>query len=162
MIFAVDIMTADFSSLKMRAFAYALTSSPYIITAFGGPSAAQTINDGNWRWGYGAWTIYLPVVSLPMVYMLQKGKRAAKKNGLITKTKSARTWQESVKHHAVDFDGKSYRVCIICHKTNEMQLSACSCSLPAWYFSFFLLLLPHRPRISGPPLESSPCSSLGS
>ncbi|TQV91143.1 siderophore transporter [Cordyceps javanica] len=104
MIFAVDIMTADFSSLKMRAFAYALTSSSYIITAFGGPKAAETIYESNWRWGFGAWTIVLPAVSAPMIYMLQRGKRLAKENGLLNRQRSNRTWAESCKYHFIEFD----------------------------------------------------------
>lgn len=108
MIFAVDIMTADFSSLKMRAFAYALTSSSYIITAFPGPIAAETIYDNNWRWGFGAWTIVLPVVSAPMLFMLQRGKRLAKENGLLTRQRSSRTWAESFRFHFIEFDGELY------------------------------------------------------
>ncbi|KAM3547170.1 hypothetical protein MY1884_009692, partial [Beauveria asiatica] len=76
-------MTADFSSLKMRGFAYSLTSSSYIITAFGVPKAAETIYESNWCWGFGAWTIVLPVVPAPMIYMLQRGKCLAKENGLL-------------------------------------------------------------------------------
>ncbi len=110
MIFAVDIMTADFSSLKMRAFAYALTSSSYIITAFGGPKAAETIYESNWRWGFGAWTIVLPAVSAPMIYLLQRGKRLAKENGLLTRQRSNRTWMDSFKYHFIEFDGESLRI----------------------------------------------------
>lgn len=109
MIFAVDIITADLSSLKMRAFAYALTSSPYIITAFPGPIAAEHVYASNWRWGFGAWTIILPAISAPMIILMQRGKRIATENGLLTKRASTRTWMESLKYHMVEFDGK---ICI--------------------------------------------------
>ncbi|KAM3547344.1 hypothetical protein ARSEF4850_010076 [Beauveria asiatica] len=99
-------MTADFASLKMRAFAYSLTSSSYIITAFGGPKAAETIYESNWCWGFGAWTIVLPVVPAPMIYMLQRGKCLAKENGPLDRESSNRTWAEGVKYHFIKFDGE--------------------------------------------------------
>ncbi|KAH7026818.1 hypothetical protein B0J12DRAFT_771506 [Macrophomina phaseolina] len=37
--YSVDIITADTSSMRDRGLAFAFTSSPYIITAFGGPKA---------------------------------------------------------------------------------------------------------------------------
>lgn len=37
MIYSVDVITADSSSLKHRSLAFAFTSSPYMITAFAGP-----------------------------------------------------------------------------------------------------------------------------
>ena len=41
MIYSVDIITADSSTLKSRGLAYAFTSSPYMITAFAGPKVAD-------------------------------------------------------------------------------------------------------------------------
>ncbi|KAJ5946776.1 siderophore iron transporter mirB [Penicillium verhagenii] len=80
------------------------TSSPYIITAFGGPAAADTIHDKNWRWGYGAWAIILPFVAIPMVVMMQLGKQKAKKNGLVLRQPSGRTWSQSTWHYLIEFD----------------------------------------------------------
>lgn len=106
MIFCVDVVTADTSSLRNRGLAFALTSSPYIITAFGGPKAAESVYAINWRWGYGAWAIVLPFVATPMIVMMQLGKRKAKKNGLVLKKPSSRTWSESLVHYLIEFDCK--------------------------------------------------------
>ena len=113
MIFSVDIITADTSTLKMRAFAYALTSSPYIITAFGGSKAADTlVKDSDkqftskMRWGVGAWAIVVPVISIPMILILQAAKRQAKRNGLLSEAKTNRSWLEGVKYYVIQFDGK--------------------------------------------------------
>jgi MFS family permease len=58
MIYCVDVITADSSSLKHRGLAFAFTSSPYIITAFAGPKAAEGFyNNINWRWGFGCPTV---------------------------------------------------------------------------------------------------------
>lgn len=107
MIFCIDVVTSDTSSLRNRGLAFAFTSSPYMITAFGGPAAADTIHDKNWRWGYGAWAIILPFVAMPMVVMMQLGKRKAKKNGLVLRKPSGRTWNQSTWHYLVEFDSKN-------------------------------------------------------
>ncbi|KAJ5802283.1 siderophore iron transporter mirB [Penicillium pulvis] len=103
-IFCIDVVTSDTSSLRNRGLAFAFTSSPYMITAFGGPAAADTIHDKNWRWGYGAWAIVLPFVAIPMVVMMQLGKRKAKRNGLVLRKPSGRTWSQSTWHYLVEFD----------------------------------------------------------
>ncbi|KAK5800970.1 hypothetical protein VI817_003182 [Penicillium citrinum] len=104
MTFCVDVMTADTSTLRNRGLAFAFTSSPYIITAFGGPKAAETIYADNWRWAFGAWAIVLPVVATPLIVMMAMGKHKAKKNGLAPRQVSGRTWVESLWHYFIEFD----------------------------------------------------------
>ncbi|KAF7167619.1 hypothetical protein CNMCM6106_003098 [Aspergillus hiratsukae] len=104
-IFSVDVITADTSTLRDRGLAYAFTSSPYIITAFGGPAAAEHFYDSNWRWAYGCFSVVLPVVALPMFFLLRWNRHKAKKSGLLkAKPSSGRTWMESVKHYIIEFD----------------------------------------------------------
>ncbi|KAJ5708177.1 hypothetical protein N7488_007978 [Penicillium malachiteum] len=65
--YAADVVTANVSTLRNRAFAYAFTSSPYIITAFAGPKiASEFYYRVSWRWGYGCWAIIAPVVPAPL------------------------------------------------------------------------------------------------
>ncbi|KAI1413461.1 MFS general substrate transporter [Hypoxylon sp. FL1857] len=64
LIYSVDAMTADTSKITNRGLAFAFTSSPYIITAFAGPSASERLYDYNWRWAFGCWPIIFPVVVL--------------------------------------------------------------------------------------------------
>lgn len=77
-------MTADISTMKSRGLAFAFTSSPFLITAFGGPKAAETIYEDNWRWGFGAWAIVLPAVAVPMIVLMQMGKKKARESGRLT------------------------------------------------------------------------------
>ncbi|CBF83286.1 hypothetical protein AN3160.2 [Aspergillus nidulans FGSC A4] len=89
--YAVDVVTADASSLRNRAFAYAFTSSPYIITAFAGPKVAKDFYyQVSWRWGFGAWAIATPIIALPLYGMLKRP--------------SGRTVLESIRHWSVEFD----------------------------------------------------------
>ncbi|KAL0257650.1 hypothetical protein SLS55_006813 [Diplodia seriata] len=104
MIFAVDVITADTSSMRDRGLAFAFTSSPYIITAFAGPKAAENFYDDNWRWAYGCWAIVLPCVAFPLWFVLWSNTRKAKKNGLIVRTPSGRTWFQSIWFYIVEFD----------------------------------------------------------
>ncbi|KAL2837123.1 major facilitator superfamily domain-containing protein [Aspergillus pseudoustus] len=104
MIFSIDIITADTSTLRNRGLAYAFTSSPYLITAFAGPKIAERFHETNWRWAYGIWCILLPVVAIPLLTTLYLGIRKGKKQGLLQKEDSGRTWMESIIYHAVEFD----------------------------------------------------------
>ncbi|KAG5927851.1 hypothetical protein E4U42_001693 [Claviceps africana] len=90
-IFSVDVMTSDVSTMKSRGLAFAFTSSPYLITAYGGPKAAETIYADNWRWGFGAWAIVLPAVAAPMIVLMQMGKNKARRDGNLPKADEAAT-----------------------------------------------------------------------
>ncbi|KAL2812447.1 major facilitator superfamily domain-containing protein [Aspergillus cavernicola] len=104
MIFSIDIITADTSTLRNRGLAYAFTSSPYMITAFAGPKIAERFHESNWRWAYGIWCILLPAIAVPLLTTLYLGIRKGKKQGLLQKESSGRTWYESIIFHAVEFD----------------------------------------------------------
>ncbi|KAI5360174.1 putative major facilitator superfamily, MFS transporter superfamily [Septoria linicola] len=105
MIFSIDVITADTSTLRDRGLAYAFTSSPYIITAFAGPAASEHFYELNWRWAYGCFAIVLPVVAVPMFVLLRYNRHLAKKNGMLpVREENDRTFAESVVYYAVQFD----------------------------------------------------------
>jgi MFS family permease len=108
MTFAIDVITADTSTLRDRGLAYAFTSSPYIITAYAGPTAAARFYENNWRWAYGAFAIILPVFAVPLVLIMKYARNQAKLQGLLPPAPPAsnRTFPESVKHYIIEFDGK--------------------------------------------------------
>jgi MFS family permease len=108
MIFCVDVITADTSTLRDRGLAYAFTSSPYIITAFAGSKASEGFYDTNWRWAFGAFSIILPVVALPLFILLRFNLHKAKKQGLWKKKeKSGRSFVQSLVYYVIEFDRKS-------------------------------------------------------
>lgn len=105
-------MTADISTLQNRAFAYAFTSSPYIITAFAGPKIADELYYNiNWRWGFGIWAIVSPVVAAPLYIMLKYNLHKAEKEGHRIKRPSGRTVFESIWHWTIEFDRKYRLLC---------------------------------------------------
>jgi MFS family permease len=92
MIFSIDVITADTSSLRDRGLAYAFTSSPYIITALAGPAAAEGFYEKiSWRWAFGCFAIILPFVAAPLFGILLFNQQKAKKKGLLIKEQSGRT-----------------------------------------------------------------------
>ncbi|KAJ9295821.1 hypothetical protein DTO271G3_5844 [Paecilomyces variotii] len=105
MIFCVDVITADTSTLRDRGLAYAFTSSPYIITAYAGSAASQHFYETNWRWAYGCFAIVLSVVALPMFGLLQYNRYKAKKKGLLRKKEaSGRNLMQSIVSYIIEFD----------------------------------------------------------
>jgi MFS family permease len=107
LIYSCDVVTADISSLRNRGIAFAFTASPYIITAYAGPTAAQGFYEKiSWRWAFGVFCIILPVVALPLFFTLIIHQNRAKKNGLITARNSGRTFLQSIWYYIIEFDSK--------------------------------------------------------
>ncbi|EXJ54875.1 uncharacterized protein A1O5_12941 [Cladophialophora psammophila CBS 110553] len=105
MIYSVDVMTADTSKLKNRGLAFAFTSSPYMVTAFAGPSASEGFyEDINWRWAFGTFAIVTPFVAAPLYFVMQYNLRKAKKQGLLDRPKSGRTLFQSIWFYIIEFD----------------------------------------------------------
>ncbi|KAJ5094727.1 Major facilitator superfamily domain general substrate transporter [Penicillium angulare] len=105
--YCVDVITADSTKLKNRAFAYAFTSSPYIITAFAGPKVGNEFYDlsgEGWRWGFGTWAIIFPLTALPLFFTLRHQINKAQKQGHMVREPSGRTFMESVVHWTKEFD----------------------------------------------------------
>jgi MFS family permease len=107
MTYCVDVITADASSLKHRGLAFAFTSSPYIITAFAGPKAAEGFYENlNWRWGFGCFAIILPFVAAPLFFILKFNLNKAKRNGVLVREPSNRSLLQSVIFYLREFDGQ--------------------------------------------------------
>lgn len=125
LIYTIDVMTADTSKLSHRGLAFAFTSSPYIITAFAGPKAAEKFYADNWRWAFGCWAIILPFVVLSLFFVLQGNLRKAKKAGKLQHVPSGRTFMQSVWFYVIEFDREFLppRVHLVLGKANTTSSS---------------------------------------
>lgn len=106
-IYTIDVITSDISKLKNRGLAFAFTSSPYMISAFAGPKAAEDFYEKiNWRWGFGAFAIILPFVAAPMFFVIQANLKKATQAGVLIREKSGRSLGQSIWYYTVQFDGE--------------------------------------------------------
>jgi MFS family permease len=112
MAYVLDVVMADTSSLKNRALVFAFAQTPYIVTTFIGPRAAQSfLETSGWPWGYGTFAIITPVIALPIISVLYLNQRKARKEGLLIITKSGRSFGQSVNYYFWEFDGEA--LCLI-------------------------------------------------
>jgi MFS family permease len=98
----------DTSSLKNRALVFAFSNTPYIVTTFIGPRAAQSfLRTSGWPWGFGTFAIITPFIALPIIVILWRNQRKAIKEGLLVKQKSGRTLAQNINYYFWEFDSRS-------------------------------------------------------
>ncbi|OAA39104.1 siderophore iron transporter [Metarhizium rileyi] len=104
--FALQVFIADTSALKNRAFFFALTTSPFLISTWAsGPAATSFLNGAGWRWAFGTFAIVVPVVCAPILLLFIYNHSKARKMGVLpARQPSGRTFFESAKYYAVQFD----------------------------------------------------------
>ncbi|KAF1957683.1 siderophore iron transporter-like protein mirB [Byssothecium circinans] len=104
-IYVVDVMCADMTSLKNRMIIYGINGTPRIAATFAGPKIATLFYTNlNFRWAFGAFTIILLGCSVPamsvMIYMYHKARKA----GLAKKERSNRNLPQSLAYYFIQFD----------------------------------------------------------
>jgi MFS family permease len=103
--YILEIIVADTSSLKNRSLAMAYSSSPYLVTTLIGPVIASYFTDeGRWRWAFGASSISLIILSLPLFSILILNMRKAKRLGLLPPSKPESWTTRRIRHYLIDFD----------------------------------------------------------
>lgn len=105
--YVLDVVIADTSSLKNRPWLFAFSTCPYIANTFAGPAAAEAFYNGSgWRWGFGTFTIVMPVICAPIAGILVFNKRKATKQGVLVEKKIDKPFLEAVVHYFVEFDSR--------------------------------------------------------
>lgn len=104
--FSITVFIADTSKLKNRGLFIAYASSPWLITTWVYGYAAQSILSGmGFRWGFGIFSIVVPIVCAPWVILLWRNQRKAEKAGLIPPRATAQMpFQRKVTHYLKEFD----------------------------------------------------------
>ncbi|KAG6834083.1 hypothetical protein H0H93_012077, partial [Arthromyces matolae] len=77
------ILLADISPLEWRSFANGMSSFWYIVTPWIGANIATKVGLTNWRWGYGMFTIMIPVCMAPIIVFLSWGEYRAIQSGAL-------------------------------------------------------------------------------
>lgn len=107
MMYVVDIMLADMTTLKNRMIIFGLNNTPTIASTFAGPRIADLFYTyHNFRWAYGAFAFLIFGVSVPVMVIMLWQQRKAIKSGALEKRVSNRTWWQSIAHYFIEFDGE--------------------------------------------------------
>ncbi|CAM1510925.1 Fc.00g084380.m01.CDS01 [Cosmosporella sp. VM-42] len=86
--YCLTVFIADTSSLLNRPLMLAFATSPYIVTTWiGGPMSESLLDTIGWRWGFGIWSIVIPITVSPLCALFFWNHHKAKKQGLIEKRK---------------------------------------------------------------------------
>jgi hypothetical protein len=109
LIYVIDVMCSDMTSLKNRMIIFGINGTPRIAATFAGPVITELfLTNLNFRWAFGVFAILLFVCSIPaigvMLYMYRKARQA----GLAKKTRSGRTLPQSLMYYFIQFDGKRH------------------------------------------------------
>ncbi|KAK5627871.1 hypothetical protein RRF57_003586 [Xylaria bambusicola] len=104
--YILEIIVADTSSLKNRSLALGFSSTPYLVTTFiGSAIASYFTEDDLWRWAFGASSLTLVLLSLPLFCILILNMRKAKKLGLLQTSTKQEPWTLRKFHrYLVEFD----------------------------------------------------------
>lgn len=88
-----------------------------MITAFAGSKAAEEFLDHvSWQWGFGAFTIIIPAVCAPIVYVLKKNQWRAEQGQIIPKKRSTDPIGKQIWDGILDFDSK-HTPRLMCRRT---------------------------------------------
>ena len=81
----MTVFVSDTSSLLNRPLMLTFATSPYIVTPWlAGPMADSILNGPGFRWGFGIWTMVIPIVVLPLCFLFYFNGRKAVKMGIAT------------------------------------------------------------------------------
>ncbi|KAE8139836.1 major facilitator superfamily domain-containing protein [Aspergillus pseudotamarii] len=105
MMYVIDIMLADMTTLKNRMIMLGINGTPSIASTFAGPRIASLFYTNlNFRWAFGAFAIMTAGTSIPVVGVMLYMQRRAEKVGTLEKRVSERTWWQSIIHYFIEFD----------------------------------------------------------
>jgi hypothetical protein len=121
-IYVIDVMCADMTSLKNRMIIFGINGTPRIVATFTAPRVAGAfLRYVNFRWAFGAFAIILVACSLPamsvMIFMYRKARRA----GLARRERSGRNVLQSLAFYFIEFDS-TYHTALTIILTNVLSL----------------------------------------
>lgn len=107
LLYVIDVMCADITSLKNRMIIFGINQTPRIAAAFAGPEITNLFLTGpGWHWAFGAFIIILVACSIPAMALMLYMYRKARKAGYAAKQRSGRNLIQSLSFYAIQFDSK--------------------------------------------------------
>ncbi|KAF1354385.1 siderophore iron transporter-like protein mirB [Lizonia empirigonia] len=105
LLYVIDVMCADITSLKNRMIIFGINGTPRIAATFAGPKLVEIFYNGpGWRWAFGAFIIILVACSVPAMTLMLYMYRKARQSDFAQKQRSGRTTFQSLKFYLIEFD----------------------------------------------------------
>lgn len=105
LLYVIDVMLSDMTSLKNRMLILTINSTPTIATTFAGPRIAEIFyNESNFRWAFGAFSFIITGICLPVIVIMLWSQRKATKTGVLIRYDSGRNWYQSIAHVYIQMD----------------------------------------------------------
>ncbi|KAL2670366.1 hypothetical protein Neosp_014833 [[Neocosmospora] mangrovei] len=102
--YIISVVLADMTTLQNRMIMFGINTTPSIVSTFAGPKIAELfLQNVNFRWAFGGFSIILVAFSLPILLVFFVYQRKAVSLGVIDKVTS-RTVRESIVHYFWQFD----------------------------------------------------------
>lgn len=103
--FSLVILIADSVAIRHRALLLGFIGTPPVVALWAyGPAAESILNNIGYRWGFGMWAILIPIFSAPVLFLMFKYDRQARRAGLITTPQHDGTPREVFLHYCKEFD----------------------------------------------------------
>lgn len=138
-----QIFIADTSDLLNRAFFSSLPDIPFLITIWvGAPIASSLIKHTTWRWGYGIWTIVLPLVLLPFAFALFRNMRKAARLHLLPQSPwQGQTFLRGVKNVWYEIDVMGLLLLSAAISLNLTPLTLAAKAKSGWHNASIIAML---------------------
>lgn len=107
MMYCIDIMLADMTTLRNRMLMLGVNGTPNIASIFAGPKIADLfLANLDFRWAFGAFAIILVGVALPVMLTMLYYQVKAEREGALPREPSGRKPLQSIGHYLMQFDGE--------------------------------------------------------
>ncbi|EEU35532.1 uncharacterized protein NECHADRAFT_55481 [Fusarium vanettenii 77-13-4] len=102
--YIISVVLADMTTLQNRMIMFGINTTPSIVSTFSGPKIAELfLQNVNFRWAFGGFSIILVAFSLPILLVFFLYGHKAVSLGVIEKATS-RTIRESIEYYFWQFD----------------------------------------------------------
>ncbi|RSL88356.1 hypothetical protein CEP52_015244 [Fusarium oligoseptatum] len=103
--YIISVVLADMTTLQNRMIMFGINTTPSIVSTFAGPKIAELfLQNVNFRWAFGGFSIILVAFSLPILLVFFLYQRKAVSLGVIEEKATSRTIRESIVYYFWQFD----------------------------------------------------------
>ncbi|KAM0719507.1 hypothetical protein Q7P37_003636 [Cladosporium fusiforme] len=103
--FSLVILIADSAPVRNRALLFGIVWYPSLCSIWAyGPAADSILKSIGFRWGFGVWSIAIPIFCSPLIFLMFCYYGEARNAGHITRQQTCRPWPASIIYWIKEFD----------------------------------------------------------